>query len=71
MFAKKYMEIRSNYTLGFLIFAIALLFRTFFASPLIKILLGIHYASGIDEYRVIADVFELFALAVFLYISTR
>jgi hypothetical protein len=71
MFARKYREIHSIYTLGFLIFAVALLFRTFFASPLIKILLGIHYASGIDEYRVIADVFELFALGVFLYISTR
>jgi hypothetical protein len=71
MLSIKVRKIRSKHTIGFLIFAVALLLRTFFASPYLKILLGIHFASGIDVYRVYADLFELFALLIFLYISTR
>ncbi len=71
-FAKKYREIKSEFTLGFLLFALALWFRTFFAAPIVKIFIfGISTASIVDPYRLIADVFELFALGVFLYISTR
>lgn len=71
-FAKKYREIKSEFTLGFLLFALALWLRTFFAAPIVKIFIfGISTASIVDPYRLIADVFELFALGIFLYISTR
>lgn len=72
IFFKRYLELKSTFTLGFLLFALALLFRTFFAAPIIKVFVfGIEASSVVDPYRLIADMFETLALLVFIYISTR
>lgn len=72
MFVKKYREIPSTFTLGFLLFALALFFRTLFAAPIVKIFVfGIPTASVVDPYRLIADIFEFVSLLIFIYISTR
>ena len=72
IFLKRYLELRSTFTLGFLLFALALFFRTFFAAPIIKVfILGVEASSEVDHYRLIADVFETFALSIFIYLSTR
>lgn len=72
MFVKRYLRIRSNFTLGFSLFGMALFFRTFLSAPFVKILVfNVPTSSVIDPYRLIADVFEFLALLIFLYISTR
>lgn len=72
VFSKRYFQLKSEFTLGFLLFALALFFRTLFASPLVRFfILGEESHSIIDPYRLIADVFELSALMIFLYISTK
>ncbi len=72
IFTKRYLEVRSEFTLGFLLFALALFFRTLFASPILRLVfLSQETHTIVDPYRLIADVFELVALSIFLYISTR
>ncbi len=72
IFFKRYIELKSTFTLGFLLFALALLFRTFFAAPIIKVfVLGVETSDAVDTYRLIADVFETLALSIFVYLSTR
>ena len=72
IFFKRYLELKSTFTLGFLLFALALFFRTFFAAPIIKIfILGVETSSVVDSYKLIADVFETLALTIFVYMSTR
>ena len=71
IFAKKQLLFHSTFTLGFLIFAIALFIRTFFASPILGIFFGIFEGSYVDPYRLIADTFELAALLTFLYLIER
>lgn len=70
IFGKRHLQFRSTFTLGFLIFAIALFIRTFFASPIFNMLLGYEVEIG-DYYRFIADIFELAALLIFLYVIER
>jgi hypothetical protein len=71
-FVRKYREVPSTFTLGFLLFALALFFRTLFAAPIIKVFLfGVTTSSVVDPYRMVADLFELASLLIFLYISTR
>jgi len=72
MFMKRYLKVKSEFTLGFLLFSTALLFRTVFSSPVLRFMILHEPAhSIIDPYRLVADVFEFSALAIFLYISTR
>jgi hypothetical protein len=71
IFTKKHAKLRSEITLGFLLFTIALFMRTFFASPLLKIPFGIVTASIVDPYRIIADLFELAALLTLLFILEK
>jgi hypothetical protein len=72
VFIKKYREIQSTFTLGFLLFALTLFFRTLFAAPIIKVFVfGVTTSSVIDPYRMIADLFEFVSLLIFLYITTR
>lgn len=71
-FIKRFLELRSEFTSGLLLFSVALLFRTVFSSPIIRFfVLGDPHHSIVDPYRLIADILELSALAIFLYISTR
>jgi hypothetical protein len=72
IFSRRYMELKSPFTLGFLLFSLALFFRTFFAAPIIKVLIfGLATHSIVDPYRLIADVFELVSLIILLYLTTR
>ncbi len=72
IFTKKYRELPSTFTLGFLLFALALFFRTLFAAPIIKVFIfGVTTSSIVDPYRLIADVFELVSLLIFIYITMR
>lgn len=72
IFISKYVKIRSDFILGFLLFSLALFMRTLFASPIIKILIfGIAEPSIVDPYRLVADVFELFALIILLFVCPR
>lgn len=71
-FIKRYAEVKSEFTLGFLLFSLALFFRTLFSSPILRLVfLGEETHSVVDPYRLIADIFEFVALSIFLYISTR
>ncbi|WP_457555962.1 hypothetical protein [Candidatus Pyrohabitans sp.] len=72
IFFKRYLELKSTFTLGFLLFALALFFRTFFAAPIIKVFVfGVETSNVVDHYRLIADIFETVALLIFIYLSTR
>lgn len=72
IFFRRYRELKSPFTLGFLLFSLALFFRTFFAAPIVKILFfGVSTHSVVDPYRLIADVFELFSLLILIYLTTR
>jgi hypothetical protein len=72
LFIKKYRTIRSEFTLGLLLFSLALFFRTLFSAPLINyFVFGSTVSLPVDPYRLIADVFELIALTIFIYIATR
>lgn len=72
IFTKRYLQIKSEFTMGFLLFALALFFRTVFSSPIVRFfVLGEESHSIVDPYRMIADIFEVVALSIFLYISTK
>ena len=69
---KRYTDIRSKFNLGFYLIVTALFFRTLFSSPILRLfVLHTEAHSIVDPYRLIADVFELAALSIFLYITTR
>ncbi len=71
-FIKRYMQIKSEFTMAFLLFSLTLFLRTLFASPILRlIILGEETHSIVDPYRLVADIFELIALSIFFYISTR
>ncbi len=68
IFFRRYRELRSPFTLGFLLFALALFFRTFFAAPIIKVIVfGVATSNVVDHYRLIADAFEMFSLTLLIY----
>lgn len=71
VFGRKQIVFHSKFTLGFLIFAIALFVRTFFASPILAVVFGVTEEPYTDPYRLIADLFELAALLTLLYILER
>ena len=72
LYIKRYLKVRSEFTLGFALFSVALLFRTVFSSPMIRFFVfGDPHSSIIDPYRLIADVFELSALIILLYMTTK
>jgi hypothetical protein len=72
LFVKRYKEVKSEFTLGFLLVVSALFIRTLFSAPILRFLMLHQETSTImDPYRLVADLFELGALSVFLYISTR
>jgi hypothetical protein len=72
IYVNEYKRLNSIFTLGFLIFVLALFFRTLFSAPIIDFLfLDIRASSPFDPYRIIGDVTELFALLILLFISTR
>jgi hypothetical protein len=72
IYTKRYMDIRSKFNLGFYLVVVALFFRTLFSSPVLRFfLLHTEAHSIVDPYRLIADVFELVAVSIFLYITTR
>ncbi len=72
IFFKRYMELKSTFTLGFLLFSLALFFRTFFAAPIVKVFIfGVETSNIVDHYRLIADVFETISLVIFIYLTTR
>lgn len=72
IFLNRYSKVKSEFTLGFLLFSTALFFRTVLSSPIVRFLiLNDPHHTIIDPYRLIADVFEIIALGIFLYISTR
>lgn len=72
IYLNEYKKINSPITLGFLLFVIALFSRTLFAGPLIRVIfVGTRISSVADPYRLVGDFFELFALCVLLYLSTR
>ncbi len=70
IFTLRYREISSRFNLGFLLIVVALLLRTFFSSPIIRLaLLHEEVHSLVDPYRLVADIFETIALCTFLLIS--
>ncbi len=72
IFLRRYRELKSPFTLGFLLFSCALFFRTFFAAPIVKIIFfGVATHSVVDPYRLIADAFELVSLIILIYLTTR
>lgn len=72
IFLNEYKKVNSPITLGFLLFVIALFFRTIFAGPIIRLIfIGVRTPSVVDPYRLIGDFFELIALCLLLYLSTR
>jgi len=72
IFFRRYRELSSPFTLGFLLFSLALFFRTFFAAPIVKVFVfGVATSNVVDHYRLIADIFELFSLTILMYLSTR
>ncbi|NOZ76810.1 MAG: hypothetical protein GXO65_03865 [Euryarchaeota archaeon] len=72
LYIKRYEEVKSEFTMGFLLVAAALLIRTLFSAPFLRlVILHQEISTVIDPYRLVADFFELGALSVLLYISTR
>jgi hypothetical protein len=72
IYFKRYRELTSPFTLGFLLFSLALFFRTFFAAPIVKVFFfGVATHSIVDPYRLVADVFEMTSLIILLYLTTR
>jgi len=72
IFFRRYIELKSTFTLGFLLFALALFFRTLLAAPIVKVFVfGVDVSSVVDHYRLVADVFETIALSILVYLSTR
>ncbi|GBE55002.1 MAG TPA: hypothetical protein ENH28_05950 [Euryarchaeota archaeon] len=71
-FFKRYREVKSTFTLGFLLFALALFFKTFFSAPIIKVFIfGVKTSNVVGPYMLIADIFETISLLIFIYITTR
>ncbi len=72
LFIRRYIDIPSKFTLGFLLVVVALFFRTFFSSPVIRFFFfGLETHTIVDPYKLIGDIFETFALATFLFMSLK
>ncbi len=67
-YTKDYGEIKARFTLGLIIFLMALLFQAIFAMPVIHAIFGFSSAS-LGPFSVLTNIFELAALSVFLYLS--
>jgi hypothetical protein len=68
-YMKDYKEIKARFTLGLIIFLIALLFQTIFTLPIIHVIFGFSSAS-LGPFSALTNIFELIALSIFLYLST-
>lgn len=72
LYVNEYKKVNSPFTLGFLLFVVALFFRTFFSSPVIDLIFyDVRKVSPVDSYKIFADLSEFIALIILVYFSTR
>ena len=69
-YVKIYQEIRSQFSLGLIALASALLAHTISANPIVAILFGFH-STGLGPFAVIPSIFTLFAALVLLHLSRQ
>jgi len=65
-----YLKTRSIFTVGLLIFAIALIIRDLTSSPFVTSLYGFR-ATGLGPFAFLPSLFEFVALTVLLYLSAK
>jgi hypothetical protein len=65
-----YRRIRSEFTLGLIIFSVVLLFYALSSSPLVPRIFGFH-AFGLGPFAMLPDLFTCIALAVLLYLTVK
>ncbi len=68
IYVNDYKQIKARFTLGLIVFLSALLLQTIFSLPVLHSLFGFS-AAGLGPFSVIMNALEMFAIAVFLYLS--
>ncbi|WP_456475815.1 hypothetical protein [Candidatus Pyrohabitans sp.] len=71
LFLQDYRKVRSDFTLGLVIFAVVLLINALLSCPNLQYLISGYQPCIYEPYQAAASVFESLALIVLLYISTR
>lgn len=72
VFLQTYRKVRSEFTLGLIVFALVLLVQiTFSCPPLTNLFFGGSLVCENIFYHSIAATFEFFALVILLYLMTR
>lgn len=67
---KVYRETKSNFSLGLLLFSIALLLYSFSSNPIIHWFGGFR-GSGLGPFTILTDLFTCIASAILLYLSQQ
>jgi hypothetical protein len=70
IYAGVYQKTKSSFTVGLIVFAIALLLKDLAANPFVIALFGFHL-SGLGIFVLLPDLFETAALLVLLYLSSK
>jgi len=65
-----YMKIKSEFTIGLIIFSMVLLFYALTSNPLMHRIFGFH-AFGLGPFAMLPDLFTCAALAVLLYLTVK
>ena len=63
-------KIRSEFTLGLILFSLVLLFYAISSNPLIQLLFGFR-AIGLGPFAMIPDVFTSIALVILIYLTMK
>ncbi len=71
IFAKSYIEMRSSFTLGLVMFSAILLLDAFFTCPLVHPYLGGPAQCPVNGFYAVASSFEFLGLGVLLYIVNK
>ncbi len=65
-----YRKIKSEFTIGLMIFSVVLLFYALTSNPLVHRIFGFH-AFGLGPFAMLPDLFTCVALAILLYLSAK
>ena len=65
-----YRKLKSEFTLGLMLFSVILLFYAILSNPLLQMLFG-YQAFGLGPFAMLPDLFTAFALAVLLYLTMK
>ncbi len=65
-----YRKIKSDFTIGLMIFSVVLLLYALTSNPLVHRIFGFH-ASGLGPFAMLPDLFTCVALVILLYLSAK